>query len=214
MHALRRNLGASQPHNRFKKVKKKKEKKIHYPKVLSMVLGTRLQGYDVASRASFPPLDRRISDFWFLISDFRFPFSVFRFPFSVFLFPISDFPFPISDFWFLISDFWFPFSVFRFPFSVFRFPIFDFRFPISDFRFPISDFRFLISDFWFRISDFGFLILDFLSPDFWFLFSAIRKYLQSISGFWFMKFRKRIGRKASWFTMLKLRSAWTASRNV
>ena len=43
---------------------KKKKRKSHYPKVLSMVLGTRLQGYGVTSRASFPPLDRRISYFW------------------------------------------------------------------------------------------------------------------------------------------------------
>ena len=94
---------------------KKKKRKIHYPKVLSMVLGTRLQGYDVTSRASFPPLDRRISEL---------------------------------------------------------------RTPSSELRVPISEFRFL--------------------------FSAIRKYLPSISGFWFMKFRKRIGRKASWLSWTEI----------
>ena len=51
-------------------------------------------------------------------------------------------------------------------------------FPSSELRVPISEFRFL--------------------------FSAIRKYLPSISGFWFMKFRKRIGRKASWLSWTEI----------
>ena len=51
-------------------------------------------------------------------------------------------------------------------------------FPNSELRVPISEFRFL--------------------------FSAIRKYLPSISGFWFMKFRKRIGRKASWLSWTEI----------
>ena len=58
------------------------------------------------------PLDRRISDFWFLISDFRFPISDFWFLISDFRFPISGFGFRIR-----ISAFWFPKS--RFLISVF-----------------------------------------------------------------------------------------------
>ena len=91
---------------------KKKKRKIHYPKVLSMVLGTRLQGYDVTSRHV-----------------------------------------PHSPLW---TD----------------------GVPSSELRVPISEFRFL--------------------------FSAIRKYLPSISGFWFMKFRKRIGCKASWLSWTEI----------
>ena len=102
---------------------------------------------------------------------------------------ISDFRFPISNFWFLIS--------------VFRFLISDFWFPISDFRFPISDFRFPISGFGFRISDFWFLKSRFLISVF-----GNQKYLPSISGFWFMKFRKRIRRKASWLETIKKRLVW------
>ena len=127
------------------------------------------------------PLDRRIFDFRFLI---WFSFSVFWFL--------------ISDFWFLISDFRFPISDFRFLISDFGFLISDCRLPFSAFGFRISDFGLRTSDFGFRISDSWFLISYFQSPDSWFLFSTIRKYLPSISGFWFMKFRKRIGRKASW----------------
>ena len=133
MHVLRRNLGASQPHNRFKKVKKKKKRKSIIPK---FSLWSWEQGCK-AMTSRHVPHSRLwtdgflISDFWFLISDFRFPFSVFHFPFSYFWFPISHFPCLISDFWFLISDFWFLIS--------------DLGFLISDFGFPKS--RFLISVF-------------------------------------------------------------------
>ena len=145
--------------------------------------------------------------------------SLFLSPYLLVTVLIFIFRFLISDFWFLISDFWFLISDFRFPIWDFWFLIWDLGFGIWDFLFLIAVFRFPLSDFGFRTSDFWFLISYFLSPDSWFLFSTIRKYLPSISEFWFMKFRKRIGRKASWLgksrinaTEQKPRKWWITSR--
>ena len=114
MHMLRRDLRTSQPHNRFKKVKKKRKENSIIPK---FSLWSWEQGCKAMTSRHVP--HSRLWTDGFLISDFWFLISVFRFPFFDFLFSIShvgcrmsdvgcrmsDVGFRISDFGFRISDF-------------------------------------------------------------------------------------------------------------